>query len=645
MKKRKKESFESFRTDEKSSYKTIKTTLKSVLRDNNIVPVLENLVLDINDLVIHTYQFIRLYILYHYANKLELPTIDETFIMYCIRILGTRDNRGAKNKKIELLEQLGQFYENEYHPLLNHTKTDLKNKTQMMSYISTQIFTSISNNVQEHFIQHLLRFINKTLLIEDKQELFKFKKQLLECSKEQIENEQFKEWYDLHISNILPKNINKSVHYDIKIDPLKYLGCLFYMNSVLEEKEFKLFQPLPLRTNIIPKNIIMDTACLVYLFCPEGQKKGVLLKDIKNNQFDIWNSFINLNDKIFRNKHYEFNYQIQTDGISCSLLFIKKGINKKWGSKVPTLKEQEFHNIEDLTLEQLEDLKLRNIVGCDPGKRNLVYMVDKNGKKLKYTCFQKKIESKAKRNMRVLLSEKNKTKIEGQSVIALETELSTENSKTVNYEFFKNYLVAKDKLNNELKEFYQISIWRKIKFREYSYSNKSIDNFLNKIKETFGSNILIGYGNWSRDTQMKFFMPTMNKGLRKLIHKKYDTITINEQYTSKKCCGCHKDLSHYKDSNGKEVFRLLKCSGCVSSDNKKIVFRTRDVNSGVNIMDIASSWIKNQTRPKSFCRPLQTPSSTDSINKEELEKVGPSLLILPGSDPSLQIFNVVKSKF
>ena len=69
-----------------------------------------------------------------------------------------------------------------------------------------------------------------------------------------------------------------------------------------------------------------------------------------------------------------------------------------------------------------------------------------------------------------------------------------------------------------------------------------IDTFLNKIKETFGENILIGYGNWSRSTQMKHFMPTMNKGLRKLIHKKYDTITINECNTSKKCCGCHNDL-------------------------------------------------------------------------------------------------------
>jgi len=96
-------------------------------------------------------------------------------------------------------------------------------------------------------------------------------------------------------------------------------------------------------------------------------------------------------------------------------------------------------------------------------------------------------------------------------------------------------------------------------FRQYSYGKKSIDTFLNKIQETFGSNILIGYGNWSRSTQMKHFMPTMNKGLRKQIHKKYDTITINECNTSKKCCDCNKDLEYYKDKENKKVFRLLKC--------------------------------------------------------------------------------------
>ena len=163
-----------------------------------------------------------------------------------------------------------------------------------------------------------------------------------------------------------------------------------------------------------------------------------------------------------------------------------------------------------------------------------------------------------------------------------------------------------------------------MKFRQYSYSKKSIDTFLNKIKETFGENILIGYGNWSRSSQMKHFMPTMNKGLRKLIHKKYDTITINECNTSKKCCDCNKDLEYYKDKEGEKIFRLLICSNCVSCENKKIVFRTRDANSSINIMKLTSCWIEKQERPLCFSQVTQISSFTSSRIKTEEEKVRPS---------------------
>ena len=222
---------------------------------------------------------------------------------------------------------------------------------------------------------------------------------------------------------------------------------------------------------------------------------------------------------------------------------------------------------------------------------------------------------KAKTNQRILLIERKRN-----GIIEKETQLSFQNSKTIVYEKFKIYLVEKDKLNKETTEFYKKEVWRKMKFRQYSYGKKSIDTFLNKIKETFGENILIGYGNWSRSSQMKHFMPTMNKGLRKLIHRKYDTITINECNTSKKCCDCNRDLEYYKDKEGKKVFRLLVCSNCVSCENKKIVFRTRDANSSINIMKLANCWIETQERPLCF----QISSFTCSNQKEEQEKVRPS---------------------
>ena len=141
-----------------------------------------------------------------------------------------------------------------------------------------------------------------------------------------------------------------------------------------------------------------------------------------------------------------------------------------------------------------------------------------------------------------------------------------------------------------------------MKFRSYSYSKKSVDMFLNKIKETFGDNLIIGYGNWSRDTQMKNFMPTMGKGFRKLIHRKYDTITVNECMTSKNCCDCMSTLENYKDTKGK---RYTDC-WCVKGMNpyvlktKKAVFKTRDLNSAINILHLTKKWIQKKERPEEF---------------------------------------------
>ena len=91
-------------------------------------PVITNLVFEMNDLMIHSYQFIRLYVLKCYNDNQPLPEINEKFILYCIKTLGIRDKRGIQSKDTDLLETLQEFYDKEYQPLLNHEKTSLKNK-------------------------------------------------------------------------------------------------------------------------------------------------------------------------------------------------------------------------------------------------------------------------------------------------------------------------------------------------------------------------------------------------------------------------------------------------------------------------------------------------------------------------------------
>ena len=124
-----------------------------------------------------------------------------------------------------------------------------------------------------HFITRLLRFINKTTAEYEqdltKEECIKTRPSIKErihcliippsqkgiCSG--IEN----------FEHILPESWSKSLPYDVKANPDKYLVYSFNMNSILEARGYKLFQPLSLRNTIIPHYINLDTASLINLFC------------------------------------------------------------------------------------------------------------------------------------------------------------------------------------------------------------------------------------------------------------------------------------------------------------------------------------------------------------------------------------------
>ena len=56
VKKKKKEDFKEFRNNEKSAYKTFKIPLKTILLNRDTTqPLINHLVFEMNDLVIHTY--------------------------------------------------------------------------------------------------------------------------------------------------------------------------------------------------------------------------------------------------------------------------------------------------------------------------------------------------------------------------------------------------------------------------------------------------------------------------------------------------------------------------------------------------------------------------------------------------------------
>jgi hypothetical protein len=660
----------------KSTIFTVKTSLKSILKDYYYnFPIINDIVKDMNEIAIISYLFIKLYFLHLYKNNKPFPKLNRRNITYFIKACGIKDNRGKKsNNDIDFKNELDDFYEKEFKHLLNgKEKFNLTNKCFLIEYLSVQMATCYNNNIKEHFITRIRRFMNITkpeinsLKEQQKLKISEIKKQeeielhnindkvqikLINDKYKKLINEinsyynglwnntknsillnkldkvpnEYKE-YALWIKNdFLPSNCSQNYGYDVKTHPEKYIIYTLKMNDYIENNtDKKLFQSLSLRNSIIPSYITIDCSTLIYYFF-QGQKNK-LISDIKNNKDYIWNKVFKTHKKVMNVKDYHID-TIQTDGIGCSITFThnkyEKFVKKENRAEdyIGLINNDYDINkyINDLNDEELEIAKNKKIISCDPGKHNLIYMLDENHNKLRYTGIQRRFESNKKRNSIVLEREKIKNKI-----IQEETKLSKYNCKTNDINKFSNYIKEKIKLNDKLKFFYENELIRKMKWRSYICNRRSEDNLLNSIEKKFGKkeDILISYGNWNNSQQMKHIIPSLGIGMRKIINKKFNCVLFDEFRTSKLCSHsyyenntvkyCCNELKNYK-INEKEMHRILICSNCKSNgcESKNVAFINRDINACQNILNLSVEWIEYKTRNNAFTRKTL---DDDTLNK------------------------------
>jgi len=145
------------------------------------------------------------------------------------------------------------------------------------------------------------------------------------------EQNEFNEWAKEHKSKILPEQFENSYEHDIQLNPQKYLKYMLKMNKYLEENKTKCFQFFPLRTNIVPKYIQLDTRSLIDIFVKKNKLE--YYKKLNEKKNELWNKYFKANHKIFRKKNYSFDYCILTDGYCASVRLIN---NKyvKWQNRI-----------------------------------------------------------------------------------------------------------------------------------------------------------------------------------------------------------------------------------------------------------------------------------------------------------------------
>lgn len=620
-------------------YRIIKCPLKSVLKKyDTLQPIIENAVIDINEIVILSYQFIRVYLLDKFNNNQELPTINKQFVLDVIKTISSpKSNSGQKTKEENIKNandkaDMKRFYNDVFSKLVDK-KPCYSNKTFILAQTANEMITCINTNISTHFVKHLFKYINclfkepKSLEIkketnkERRKELYKELNQEIRDLKNdlinnKIENskEEYHSWIRENKGILFPNKVTKSVAYDVKCNPEKYIKYSFYINQKIEELGKRPYQTIPQRNNIVPKHIVLNTPAIVDLINDKemsifSYKKTELLHHAKKHQSHIWSKILKLEKKpIFKQNEYVFYNQIITDGFSCSLLFIlKKYKDKVFGDKIPKVNDEiEFTKVEDLSKEKCNEYLTDKykLVSLDPGKIRPITMIDENNKFFKYTACRRRVETYTKRSNYIILQEKKNN-----GIIQKETKLSNFKSRTTKVEEYKNFITNKTILNNEVKEFYQKPLFRKLVFRRFIRTKQSEVKLLNEIENTYlskeeikqGKKIVILHGDYSRTTQMKGCISTPNIGMKKLLFSKFDIVEINEFNTSKLYNKTLKEMENVSvkiNKHKKSLHEILT----PKEKTKCRIFVNRDTNACKNILLLGKCYLESQTRPEEFTR-------------------------------------------
>jgi hypothetical protein len=659
-------------------YRTVKCSLKRIIKDDNDIASIHDVMMRTHKLSIHASQFLRLWLLDKYHNQKDLPIITEDTIIMAYKSL--RDKcRGPKPKgaNLKLLNDFNNFYTSHYQKLGLENKIDGTNLPHILIDMATEMLTNIENNVKLHFVKYLNRFVNASFKMEHRQQIedtpkgykIHVRKQLnldLHAIKQDFLNntllssQRYHEWIETHRQFILPKITHAFHDIEIQTNPQHYLPAMIYMCLELEKLGVKSFQFFPLRTDIVPKYIPLDTTTLIELFYSD---QNTYLHNIERYKREVWREIFKLDNNIFKQKDYQFDYRISTDcvGVSIQLIhtsFIENEKNKKANRKrkkndnkelyktmtqeekeahkqevvtiqkekelddklayrethqgKPKIKKVEFPYLEDLNKDQLDELREGNWIVADPGKRCLLYMRNKDGKKFTYTNGKHMMRTK-----RLKYQKMNQHYRDREGISKIERKLSGYSSKTCQFDLFKEFIKHKNDINEQLFEQYSNERFRRYKWYGYINRKRAETDLVRDIKQKYGKDTIMIIGDWGAKGKVKY-ISTPNLGLKRKLAEQLTVYNLDEFRTS---CLHHETLEkcenlHLPDKKG--VMQKKHSILTYQMENQRLGCIDRDNNASRNMVNLVYHFLQFQTRPLFFQRSYKFPEKVTTSLKSNV---------------------------
>ncbi len=501
-------------------------------------------------------------------------------------------------------EHLAEFLSQQYRPLMvlsDAEQINDKSMGQSINYLATEVITALENNIREHYEDYLFRFCQavykpyKTTKKELNSASYFARRTIMNCDYDFQEDDPMLEYLECVVPSreIYKDSIYKEFEEDLtaeqkmEFDCQHYIPCMYFMNSFLEKNECKSFSLFPMRTAAIPKAIRIDTSMLLssrFLteelaeFMVEMLGKNTL-KQLRASQTEaekrfIWDQFFKTDMHCFSLKtepntdsrnvcHYRFDYSILTDGVSCS---IQQTIPKNDPIYFPVTKVSKSRGkyIHDET--DMKSISKMRIVGCDPGKQDLLYFASPNDREIdpnldqkrqmlktvdrfRYSQAQRKFECKTKyfSSLREQ-GKRNQGKIDGKTIHEWEHSLSFVSKKTTDFDKLRVYIQKKNFVNSKISMFWAKEEFRRLKWEAKRLKQISETKMMKAFERKFGgpNDVLIALGNWSQFKPRPGTEPTKNKSFRTLFKNHgYKYYMVDEFHTSKCCYKCHQEVEQH----------------------------------------------------------------------------------------------------
>jgi hypothetical protein len=568
---------------------TVKACLSKHLRVKRLTPEINRWVFHLSKLYHRGASFFHLHLLRLLENQLPLPTFNQSFFYQCFT-MGMND---PDKPDPQLLDSWNQFHPT--FPPLERITGD----PQAINYLAKKYVTNFENHIKMNFFGRQFKLLtnicpNKTMAFQI-QSMLNQKKPWDESILRQLDpiNQTWINWARTLVAHLAPNDIINDYwvakHLNLALIYIHVIQKVFEQIGV---SNFSITPVVDIRSHFIT----IDTKVLYHLTKNLGLHTEKNLTAFEENRTTYWHQFFKI--EWLGNEAYFENY-VETDGVAISIHFVKSPQpNDSSNSTTPTGPPLSHPNFpppkSSHVLERDTHLTGRRVLGNDPGRTNLAYIVEpgpnntlKTYVLTKGQYYQESHINRAKRKSDQWTEE----------IQDLADQLNGTNHLTPRGSEVLRYLQA---LNQGLDR-----RWAHLTQKKYArnrmdvniHKHQCVDRFFQSLIKDNPERPVIAYGDakFKSTGRGEIAAPTTFMYQKCLQH--YDTMYVPEHKTTQLCHKCeqpmtllyhdHHDRIKMSRKKGRSYTEIRGLRWCSSTKCRSL--RNRDENAARNILKIAKT--------------------------------------------------------